>query len=146
VLERRPAAADDEPFLRELYASTRPELGLWDDAEREQFVALQVGAQRAEWEARFPGSVEELIALDGRLVDMALLPEHRRGGIGTRIVREVLDEADRRGIPARLTVEATNGPSLAFCARLGFAVVGEDPVYVLLERPVNAPRPPRASG
>jgi GNAT superfamily N-acetyltransferase len=161
MLERRAAAATDEEFLRELYATTRPDLAGWDDAARATFVDIQVRAQRQGWEARHPGSTDELILLDGRpvgriwiawtpeecrLVDMALLPELRRGGIGTEIVGEVLAEADRRGVPARLTVERTNGPSLAFCARLGFVAVAEDPVYVQLERPVSADRRQPASG
>jgi GNAT superfamily N-acetyltransferase len=101
--------------------------------------------------------VDEIVLLDGRpvgrlwvawtngacvLVDMALLPEHRRTGIGTRVVCEVLAEADRRGVPVRVTVERTNGPSLAFCAKHGFAEVGADEIYLVLERPVS-PAPPR---
>jgi len=161
VLERHAAAAEDERFLRDLYATTRPDLVSWDEAERDTLVEIQVRAQRTEWLARFPDSVEEVILLDGarigriwvawlpdecRLVDMTLVPEHRRSGIGTRIVGEVLAEADRRRVPARLTVERTNGPSLAFSARLGFAVVAEDPVYLVLERPVSGAPPPRARG
>src|SRR5947207_961527 len=75
----------------------------------EELIDLQLRAQRREWQARFPGSTDEVILLDGRpvgriwvawepdtcvLVDMALLPEHRRSGIGGRIVGDVLAEAD----------------------------------------------------
>jgi hypothetical protein len=42
-------------------------------------------------------------------------------------------------VPVRLTVERTNAPSLAFCARLGFSETGGDEVYVRLERPVRLP-------
>jgi ribosomal protein S18 acetylase RimI-like enzyme len=153
VLERRPAADADEPFLRELFATTRPELTWWDDGARETFVDVQVRGQRQEWEARFPDSLHELILFDGNAVgrvwvawppgecevlDMTLLPEHRRGGIGTQIMREILAEADRREVPVRLTVEHTNAASLAFCERLAFAPVADDDVYVVLERPVSA--------
>ena len=155
MLERRPAAAADEPFLRKLYGTARPELADWDDEARATFVEVQLRAQRLEWDARFPGSTDEVLLLDGnpvgrvwiawspkecRLLDLSLLPEHRRSGIGSEVVGEVLAEADRRGVPARLTVERTNGPSLAFCARLGFRAVTEDPVYVVLERPVSRRR------
>jgi GNAT superfamily N-acetyltransferase len=161
VLERRSAAPADELFLRELYATTRPELGGWDDEASESFVGLQLRAQQRAWEERFPDSSHELILLDGRpvgrvwvawsklecrIVDLALLPEHRRSGIGARVVGEILGEADRRGVPTRVTVERTNGPSLAFCERFGFAAVTEDPVYLTLERPVSGGRRPRASG
>ena len=157
MLERRPAVADDEGLLRELYATTRPDLAGWDDAAREAFVRLQLRGQRLEWEAAYPGSIDEVLLLDGRpvgrlwvawladacvLVDMILLPEHRRAGLGTGVVSEILAEAGRRGVPARLTVERSNAASLAFCSRLGFAETGGDEIYVRLERPA---RPQRVS-
>ena len=159
MLERRPAVAADEAFLRELYATTRPDLVGWNDAARETFIDIQLRAQRREWEAAYPGSADNVLLLDRRpvgrlwiawladaclLVDMILLPEHRRGGLGTRVVADVLTGADRRGVPARVTVDRANVASLAFSARLGFAETGGDDVYVTLERPVNAARPQRA--
>jgi ribosomal protein S18 acetylase RimI-like enzyme len=160
LTERRAAAADDEPFLRALYATTRPDVAAWEDEGREVFLELQFSAQQREWAARFPESVHELILVDeqpvGRLwvawlpgecvvVDLTLVPDQRRGGIGTRVMREVLAEADVRNLPVRVTVERTNEASLAFCGRLGFDVVGEDAVYVVLLRPVSPDLPRRAS-
>jgi GNAT superfamily N-acetyltransferase len=160
MLERRPAVAADEAFLRTLYATTRPDLDGWDEASREAFVELQLHAQRRGWEAAFPGSTDEVILLEGRpvgrlwvawlpdacvLVDMILVPESRRAGIGTQLIRQVLAEADRRRVPTRVTVERTNAPSLAFCARLGFVETGGDEVFATLERPVSPARPQQAS-
>ena len=160
MLERRPVGPGDAAFLRELYATTRPEVTGWDEAERNVFLELQLGAQERGWTARFPDSRHELILLDGRpvgrlwvawsaeecrLVDMALLPADRRSGIGTRVVDDVLAEAERAGVPTRLTVERTNAASLTFCERLGFQVFAEDSVFVMLERPVSPASPPRAS-
>jgi GNAT superfamily N-acetyltransferase len=154
MLERRPAAADDDPFLLELLATVRPGLPI-------ALLDVQLRAQRREWEGRFPGSQDEIVLLDGRpvgrlwvawaedacvLVDMVLLPDERRTGIGTEVVGEVLAEADRRGVPVRVTVERTNAPSLAFCAKQGFVEVGAGDVFVALERRVSRMRPPRASG
>ena len=155
MLERRRAVAADDAFLRALYATTRPDLAGWDEPARETFVELQVRAQRREWTAAFPGSHDDVLLLGGRrvgrlwvawladacvLVDMILLPEYRRNGHGTRVVSDVLAEADRRELPVRLTVERTNSASLAFCARLGFAETEGDEIYVRLERPVSAAR------
>jgi GNAT superfamily N-acetyltransferase len=157
MLERRPAVADDDAFLRELYETTRPDLAGWDDGARETLVDLQLRAQRREWEAAYPGSTDEVLLLDGRpvgrlwlawlpdacvVVDVILRPKHRRAGHGTRILGEVLAEADRRAVPARAMVVRSNAPALAFWARLGFAETGGDEVYVTLERPA---RPPQAS-
>jgi len=160
VLERRPIVADDEPFLRELYGTTRPDLAAWEPAAREALVDMQLRAQRRAWETRFPGSTDELLLRDGRpvgriwvawqpdacvLVDMILLPELRRSGIGTSIVGGIIAEAEQRELPVRVTVERTNTASLAFCEQLGFEQRGADDVYVVLERPVSRARPPRAS-
>jgi len=81
-----------------------------------------------------------------RVVDLTLLPEHRRRGVGSRVFGEIVAEADRRGVPVRTTVERTNAASLAFHAELGFEAVAEDQVYLAMERPVIPGRRPRASG
>jgi ribosomal protein S18 acetylase RimI-like enzyme len=158
MLGRRPAVADDEPFLRELYLTTRSDLAGWDDAARDAFVDVQLGAQRREWEAAYPGSSDEVLLLDERpvgrlwvawlpdacvLVDIILRPEHRRAGLGTRILADVLAEADRRAVPTRLTARRTNAAALAFYARFGFTATGGDEVHVTLERPAR-PQPASA--
>ena len=150
MLERRPVAAADEPFLRELYASTRPEVAGWPDEPRTAFLAQHLEAQRTGWTETFPGSVHEVIVVGGRavgrvwvyssaderlIVDLALLPEHRRQGIGTQVVAEVLTEADGMGVPVRAHVERMNTPSLAFWMRLGFREIGGDALFVEIERP-----------
>jgi GNAT superfamily N-acetyltransferase len=155
MLERRPAADTDEEFLRALYATTRPDLELWEDG-REAFLDLQFRAQQRDWASRFPESDHDLILLDGapvgrlwlawlpaecRIVDLTLLPERRRAGIGTRVAGDVLAEAERRNLSVALAVERRNEPALTFWARLGFSAVGGDPVYALLERPVSRPAP-----
>jgi len=151
-VEWRPAVEADEPFLRALYASTRPEVAGWPDEPREAFLAHQFEAQRAGWDEMFPEARHEVILCDGHsvgrvwvdwtdteclIVDLALLPEHRRQGIGTQVVRELLADADRRGLPVRAHVERTNAPSLAFWTRLGFAETLGDALFVEIERPAQ---------
>jgi ribosomal protein S18 acetylase RimI-like enzyme len=109
---------------------------------------------------RFPGSEHEAILLDGepvgrvwvawpsgecRIVDLTLLPAHRRGGIGTQVAEEVLARADAAAIPVRLSVVRDNAAGLAFWERLGFSAVSGDEIYAQLERPVRAALPPRGS-
>ena len=154
-IERRPAVATDEPFLRALYASTRPEVADWPDAPREAFLAQQFEAQRTGWGQMFPGSQHDVIELAGRpagriwvhwsageclIVDLALLPEHRRQGTGTQVVREVLVDADARSLRTRAHVERTNTPSLAFWTRLGFREISGDALFVEIERPAQDAR------
>ena len=67
------------------------------------------------------------------IVDIALLPPYRGRGIGTALVREVLDEADASGRPVRIHVEHQN-PAMTLYRRLGFERVDESGPYLLMER------------
>ena len=146
---RRPAVEADEQFLRNLYASARPEVAGWPDEPREAFLAHQFEAQRTGWGHTFPGSEHEVILVGDRpvgrvwvywsdveclIVDLTLLPEHRRQGIGTQVVEELLAGADRAGMLARAHVERTNAPSFAFWARLGFQEIGGDALFIEIAR------------
>ncbi len=154
MVETRPVGASDEGFLLELYASTRDDLAGWPDPERETLIELQLRAQQRDWEARFPASRHELILVDGeaagrlwvaspqdewRIVDLTLLPEHRSCGLGTRLVTRMLERADLAGLPVRISVLRSNTRAFAFWERLGFALVGEDEIYLALERPPAEP-------
>jgi ribosomal protein S18 acetylase RimI-like enzyme len=149
VPDRRAVADADEPFLRELYASTRPDVADWPPEAREPFLDLQFRAQRQDWEHRYPTAEHEVILRDGepvgrlwvawppsecRIVDLALLPDARRAGLGTAVVAEILARADEAGVPVRLSVHQDNAAGLAFWERFGFAVVAADEMYAALER------------
>ncbi len=149
AVERRAAADADEPFLRELYASTRPEVADWPDEPRGAFLAHQFDAQRSGWGEMFPGADHHVIVLDDRpigriwvywtaadclIVDLALLPEFRRRGIGTQVVEELLAEVDRAGLSTRAHVERMNTGSMAFWLRLGFRETASDALFIEIER------------
>ncbi|MGN6258720.1 MAG: GNAT family N-acetyltransferase [Solirubrobacterales bacterium] len=153
----RPAADEDRPFLLRVYASNRePELEA-SGLPREQwgaFVEHQFAAQSQAY-ASYRGTSFEVVLVDGapagrlivarwpeelRIVDIALLPEHRGRGIGATLLRPLLEEADERGVKASIHVERFN-PAQRLYARLGFRPVAETGVYLLLERP---PRPDQA--
>ena len=67
-----------------------------------------------------------------RLIDIALLPEHRGKGIGGSLMRQTLDEARLAGKPVRIHVEHNN-PARRLYDRLGFRPVEDQGVYDLLE-------------
>jgi ribosomal protein S18 acetylase RimI-like enzyme len=67
-----------------------------------------------------------------RIVDIALLPEHRGKGVGTTLLRDVIAEGKR----VTIHVERMN-PALRLYERLGFEVAEDKGVYLLLERQVN---------
>jgi ribosomal protein S18 acetylase RimI-like enzyme len=153
----RPATADDAPFLERLYASTRDDLlalGLPASA-RTALVAQQHRARSRQHAATYPAASSDIVELAGvaagrlvvdhaenavRVVDVALLPEHRGRGIGTTILRSVLARADHLGVPVTLQVAAGN-PAERLYRRLGFRPAddgrpGDEPAaYITLLRP-----------
>lgn len=147
----RDAQAEDEAFLRELYASSRAhELAMvpWNDEEREAFLRMQFDAQHAHYHSQFPEASYQIILRDSepagrlyvlrkadefRIMDVTLLPQHRNAGIGTSLVRELLTESAQTGRALSIWIEHFN-PSLALFQRLGFSKIQEDGFNWLLER------------
>lgn len=77
------------------------------------------------------------------VVDLALLPPFRGQGIGTALLRSLLEESTRTGLPARVHVEEFNRARSLY-ERLGFRLVSASPPYLLMEwMPAADPsRPP----
>jgi ribosomal protein S18 acetylase RimI-like enzyme len=66
------------------------------------------------------------------LVDIALLPQHRGGGIGTALIEDLLREAREAGKPLRCHVEQNNR-AIGLYRRLGFRPIAQTGVYHQLE-------------
>ena len=146
----RPETPDDETLLRRLYASTREEefaLTGWDEAQRTTFLDMQFTAQRHSYRQQFPDAERLVIERGGeaigrlyvdrsndemRIVDIALLPEHRGAGIGGALLRGVLDEAAAAGKPVSLHVGSSN-PARRLYERCGFAALEDDGLHVRME-------------
>lgn len=146
----RPASRADAELLFLIYASTREaELAVagWDASVKEAFLRMQFAAQDANYRGTFPAASFDLIVSGaevlGRLyvdrgeqawtvLDIALLPQHHRKGIGTRLLRQLLAEAVTDGKPVRLHVERAN-PARRLYQRLGFEQLEDQGVYLLLE-------------
>ncbi len=146
----RPVKAADQEFNRRVYASTRAEemaMVPWSDAEKEAFLRFQFDAQKTYYDEHFPDATFDLILLDGepagrlcvdrrqdeiRLIDIALLPEHRGVGVGGRIMRSILVEGEEKGLLVRIHVEQNN-PAMRLYQRLGFEKIEEQGVYHLME-------------
>jgi ribosomal protein S18 acetylase RimI-like enzyme len=146
----RPVRQEDEEFLFDLYASTRTEeLSQipWDEAQKRAFLLMQFAAQQQHYRSRFPEGEHQVIVKDGRsvgriytartdeeirILDIALLPQHRNAGIGTTLLKEVLADAKRSGRAVRIYVETFN-PSLRLFERLGFSSVESSGLHHLME-------------
>lgn len=156
ALRFRPAVDADLAFLRRLYASTRSaELAqvAWEPAALDAFLAQQFDAQHQYYQAQFPDAEFLVIEADAQsvgrvylhwgsahlqIIDLALLPSHCGLGIGGRVLGQLLERADAQGLSVGLHVEHYN-PAQRLYARHGFAVVGENGVYLKLRRLPGAP-------
>jgi len=68
-----------------------------------------------------------------QLEQLFVLPEYQSQGIGTRIVKDLIEEASCLRLPVRLRVLAVN-PARRFYERMGFSVVEVAQERVLMER------------
>lgn len=146
----RPITSDDEALLYRIYAGTREEelaLTSWDDAQKAAFITMQFTAQHRYYQEHYPDAAFEIILVNGqpagrlyvdqwpeevRIVDIALLPEYRNAGIGTTLLKGILEEAAKAGKRVSIHVERFN-PAMRLYERLGFSTVGEHGVYYLME-------------
>ena len=146
----RPIEESDLSFLRELYASTRAqEMAMvpWPEEEKESFLTMQFEAQHQFYKGQFPDAQFDVVLEDGkpigrlyldrredehRLIDIALLPEHRGRGLGGRLMGDVLDEAASVGKIVRIHVEQNN-TAMRLYTRLGFEKIEDQGVYDLME-------------
>lgn len=147
----RPVSDGDEEFLLSVYASTREqELSqvIWGEGQKEAFLRHQFGAQRSEYNARYPDAEYDVILLDGRpagrlwigrdeeqirMLDIALLPEAQGQGVGTALVRRLAGEARATGKKLRHMVFVMNEGARRFYERQGFEVFEEVGAYLHME-------------
>ena len=118
----------------------------WPEAAKLAFLAEQSDLQHRHYVANYPGADLLLIESDSipigriyvyrsareiRLMDIALVPDWRNRGIGTRLLRELMAEARSSGSSLTLHVEPTN-PAQRMYQRLGFRLIEQRGVYDFL--------------
>jgi ribosomal protein S18 acetylase RimI-like enzyme len=146
----RNTTGEDSDFLFRVYASTRAEelaLTPWSDEQKAQFCRMQFNAQTTDYRANYPDARYSIIERGGkaagrlivdrgereiRVIDISLMPEARGAGIGTRLLRELMEEAGEAGKTVSIHVEKFN-PALRLYLRLGFRPVEDKGVYLLME-------------
>ena len=151
----RDASPEDRGFLLQVYSSTRAEelaATGWSDEQKAAFCLMQFNAQDAHYRAHYPRATFQVLESGGscvgrlyvdrwtkeiRIMDIALLPEFRGRGIGTQILQLLMNEAADSNRTLSIHVERYN-PALRLYDRLGFRLVEDKGVYLLLEfRPKN---------
>ena len=152
----RPVTDADQEFLVGVYASTRAaELAQvpWDENQKDAFIRWQYGLQKEEYETRFPDARYEVILVDGvpagriwvgaddtqiRLLDIALFPEFQNRGVGTYLLRQLMDEAEQSKKVLRHMVFVLNDDAYRFYERLGFETIEDMGGYKHMEwKPSN---------
>jgi len=146
----RPATSDDANLLLEIYKSSRGDdlrgLG-WAEDRINEFLGMQYEAQQHFYESEYKQAADEIILCDGkpagrliverreheiRCVDVALLPEHRNGGIGSFLIRELQEESKIQGKPLRLQVIRFNR-AVSLLERSGFVRTSETGTHFQME-------------
>jgi len=146
----RPATAEDDAFLFELFVGARQAtfaaLGL-PPAQLEGLLRMQHKAQQRGHRAQAPHAEEDILLQDGApvgrwvvdrsgaewvLVDVCVRDRGR--GIGTLGLRALCAEANAAGRGLVLQV-ARDNPARRLYLREGFTEVGRDEVYLQMRRP-----------
>lgn len=146
----RPEQPADASFLQDLYANTRAqELRQvpWSSAQKAAFLRMQFDVQTKQYHQQFPDAAYQIILWGtqpiGRmyvhrgkeeivLIDIALRPESRGAGIGTRLLKYLQEEAEKDGKPLRIHVEQSNR-ALSLYRRLGFRLLEQKGIYYWME-------------
>jgi GNAT superfamily N-acetyltransferase len=143
----RPASVSDVAAIAELRAVVmRPDLerlGRYDEKRVRQ--RLRDGFEPAHtWVIEVGGAFAGCVALrpaeDAHWLEHFYLARHLQGtGIGSAVLRELLERCDRRGVPVRLNVLQGSAARRLY-ERHGFTLETEDPVDVFMVRkPACAP-------
>lgn len=128
----RTATSEDLAFLYRLHVATMKDYvaqtwGWDDDFQKERF------------KAKFDPSGRQILVVDGQdvgvlyveqkstevfLAVIEISPQCQGRGLGTRVIKDIVSEANSRGLPVTLQVLKVN-PARRLYERLGFKIVGE---------------------
>ena len=147
----REVLTGDDEFLLAVYTSTRAyELAQvnWAPGQKETFVRWQFDLQRKEYDTRYPEARYQIILLNDqpagriwigedetqiRLLDIGLLEEFQKRGVGTILVKELIAEAIEKNKPLRHMVFVLNNNAHRFYERLGFVTIEDRGGYKHME-------------
>lgn len=159
-LTLRTYTSEDEPFIQQVYASSRELEMSWVDWSAEQkaaFLKMQCTAQLEHYHQHYVGAIHNLILLhqqpigriyiyhmpqEIRLMDITLLTPYRNQGFGSHLLQQLFAEADQQQKSVTLHVEIFNEPAQRLYRRFGFELTEDKGVYLFMTRyPQQAPNP-----
>ena len=141
-ITRRQATEADTAFARRVHHAAyrdvvERQFGAWNEADQDRF-----------FESDWRDAAFEIVLADGtpcgytciedraadvHVRELVVAPDFQGRGIGTTILREVIERAEARGVPAHLGTFRTNR-ALDLYRRLGFREIERTDVHVILER------------
>ena len=146
----RPVTAEDGAFLLVLYKSSRGDdlrgLG-WDETRISEFLDMQYEAQQRFHANEYKKPLDQIVMRSGkpvgrltfepreheiRCVEVALMPQHRNGGIGTQLISGLQDQARKQKKPLRLQVIRFSR-AVSLLERLGFQRISETGTHFQME-------------
>lgn len=145
----RPINDNDLPFLQTLYGTTRAaELAMvpWSDDQKSNFIEMQFRAQHTYYQQQFSDADFNIVVKGDtaigrlytderdeeiRIIDIVLLPDYQRQGIGKALLQDIMQQAKELRVPVTIHVEKNN-PAMVLYQALGFELVEDQGVYDLM--------------
>jgi ribosomal protein S18 acetylase RimI-like enzyme len=140
-LTRRPALEEDTDVARRIHHQAYREVverqfGPWVEAEQDRY--FQGDWDNATFEiVLYDGIPSGYLCVEDRATDIhireiVLSPTIQRQGIGTLLLREVIERARDRRVPIRLATFRDNH-ALNLYRKLGFREIGQTDIHIRLE-------------
>ena len=135
-----PIVPEHKELVYDLFRDIHPELtGIQGMAEGqlEDLLRLQFDMRQAQFGELYPNAERSLIVLDGvpigyvytdtgddiRVIEIGVLKHYRRNGIGSYIIRTLIDKANAEGKNISLQVLWFNHSACQFYQKLGFTLI-----------------------
>ncbi|HEX4007811.1 MAG TPA: GNAT family N-acetyltransferase [Acidobacteriaceae bacterium] len=108
---------------------------------------MQFDARSRSWQAAYPDAIDSIVVCDGQpigrrlvagvsegshLIDVALLAPWRNRGIGSLLLRQLMEECAVRQHPLSLHV-LDGSPAQRLYARMGFEKTETSQIYIVMQ-------------
>lgn len=145
----RKTTNNDYRLLLEIYASTREaelSLSAWSLAEKNAFINMQFQAQHQYYTSLYKDNDFYIVLYNHqlagriysaeldheiRIVDIALLPDYQRIGIGSYLIKQLIQRALRCKKNITLHVDNTNS-AMSWYQKLGFKPMASNGIYTFM--------------
>jgi len=140
----------DLEFLFQLFGEIKiTELNIndWPEQMKNQLVSMQYNAFEQTIKNEYPNANDFVIMVNSekagrlqlennasslRIINISLLPAFQKKGIGAKIIKDILAEADLKKKPVYLEVDKVN-PAFNLYSRLGFEVYHQDEIRYFMK-------------